>query len=78
MVRVAQRLSLLGAFLRPAWPHLDLRPISSMSSVPLPCEEIEQIWFEGVVGGPGKPPNMGVFQRWFMVNPEFDSKCQYF
>lgn len=49
----------------------------SSSSIVLPCEEIESLWFGGLDLGQGKPITMECGKRWFMGGQEFDNACQY-
>ena len=50
---------------------------SRMSSIVLPCEEIESLWFGGLDLGQGKPITMECGKRWFMGGQEFDNACKY-
>ena len=47
------------------------------SSIVLPHDEIQNIWFEGYDFDPSKEPPMVAMRRWFTKDAALDATCQY-
>jgi hypothetical protein len=62
------------------FPIFTLKRFSSTmsSSISLPHDEIETLWFGGLNLEPGKPPGMDAVKRWFSKNDTFDISCKYY
>lgn len=57
---------------------ISARYFSSMTAttIVLPHEEIEQLWFGGLDLKPGCQPSTDAIKRWFRKDPEFDTSCK--
>ena len=54
------------------------RPFSTMSAstIVLPYQEIDHLWFGGLNLQPGEPPPMDAVKRWFRKDTIFDTTCK--
>ena len=47
-----------------------------MSTLAIPYEEINELWFGGLNFVPGQPFPMESLLRWFKQSDDFDNKCK--